>query len=228
MKNYKVILRFVLIFSVTYIILLLPQTGADIQYEKFFRKLGNQLFGTIGTEGVLMIREESGDGYDTRIYLSAKKLLQKNNDYQSEIFPINARRIGFISTAFFFSLVLATPLSWKRKLFAMLIGLSLVTLYAMLKLRVLILHFYTLTKTTGLYQLPEQKKSIEFWSDYFARPNTPVYYYVLVVWLAVCFNKQDFQKLNGTFVKLTTKQPAQQQTAKQTLSSIKSSSKKKK
>ena len=87
----------------------------------------------------------------------------------------------------------------------------------MLKLRVLILHFYTLTKTTGLYQTPDEKKTIEFWSDYFARPNTPVYYFIIIVWLAVCFGKKDFQKLNGTFVKLTAKQ--------QPLKPIRSSSK---
>ena len=206
MKNFKIILRFVIIFSVTYIVLLLPEFGCDKKYEVFFRNVGNKLYGNFGKEGVLMIREESGEGYDTRIYLSAKSLLQKNNDYKSELFPINARRIGFISTAFMFSLIVATPLLWKRKLFAMLMGLFLVTVYAMLKLRVLILHFYTLTKTTGLYQAPDEKKTIEFWSDFFARPNTPVYYFVLIVWLAVCFSKSDFQKLNGTFVKLTAKQ----------------------
>ncbi len=205
MKNFLIIIKFLLIFSITYVVLLLPQTGIDRKYENFFRNIGNKLFGNFGKEGVLMLKEEYGEGYDTRIYLSKKSLLQKNNDYKAEIFPINSRRIGYISTAFLFALILATPLALKRKLVAMIIGLFLITLYAMLKLRVLILHFYTLTKTTGLYQLPDEKKSIEFWSDFFARPNTPVYYVVIIVWIAVSFSKKDFQKLNGSLMQLTTK-----------------------
>lgn len=208
MKNFKIIARFIVIFSITYIVLLLPQSGIDRKYENFFRNMGNKLFGNFGKEGVLMLKEEYGEGYDTRIYLSKKSLLDKNNDYKAEIFPINSRRIGYISTAFLFALIVATRLTWKRKLFAIIIGLALVTAYAMLKLRVLILHFYTLTKTTGLYQSPDEKKSIEFWSDFFARPNTPVYYFVIIVWIAVSFSKKDFQKLNGSLVKMTVKQPA--------------------
>ena len=205
MKNFLIIVRFLLIFSITYIVLLLPQTGIDRKYENFFRNMGNKLYGNFGKEGVLMLKEEYGVGYDTRIYLSKKSLLQKNNDYKAEIFPINSRRIGYLSTAFLFALIVATPLTPKRKLFAMIIGLLLVTAYAMLKLKVLILHFYTLTKTTGLYQSPDEIKSIEFWSDHFARPNTPVYYFVIIVWIAVSFNKKDFQKLNGSLMQLTTK-----------------------
>ena len=52
---------------------------------------------------------------------------------------------------------------------------------------------------------PDEKKSIEFWSDFFARPNTPVYYFVIIVWIAVSFSKKDFQKLNGSLLHLTTK-----------------------
>lgn len=227
MKNSSVILRFVIIFSITYIVLLLPQSGIDKRYEKFFCKIGNALYGNFGKEGVLFIKEESGKGYDTRIYLSKKSLLQKDNDYKAEIFPINARRIGLISTAFFFSLVVATSLTWKRKFFAMIVGLFLVTAYAMIKLRILILHFYTLTKATGLYQTPEEKKSIEFWSDVFARPNTPVYYFVIIVWIALCFSKKDFQKLTGTFSTIVSKQPVKQVPAKANEASGKTISKKK-
>ena len=84
MKNIKVIVRFLLIFLITYIVLLLPESGCDRRYEAFFRSIGNKLYGNFGEEGVLMIKEERGEGYDTRIYLSAKSLLQKNNDYKCD------------------------------------------------------------------------------------------------------------------------------------------------
>lgn len=198
----------------TYLFLLSPQTGIDIRYEEFFRSLGNKLYGTFGKEGVLMFMDERGVEYDTRLYLSKKTLLQKNGNYKSEIFPINTRRIGFVSTAFLISLIIATPLTWKRKFIALLLGFILITAYAMVKMRVLILHFYTLAKKTALYQSPEEIKSIEFWSDTFARPNTPVYYYVIIVWLAVCFGKKDWEKLNGTFAKITSKQSISRSYAK--------------
>ena len=197
MSNLKIVLKFTLLFTVIYIFLLLPQTKIDLKYEKFFRSIGAVLFEHFGEEGIVFFKEEHGKGFDTKLFLSKKSMREKNGDYQSTIFPINARRIGWISTAFFISLVFATPVQWKRKIIAMLAGFILVTAYAMIKLRILILHFYTLSKTIGLYRDPEQVKRIEFWSEFFARPNTPVYYFVIIVWLAVCFNKNDWMRLHG-------------------------------
>ena len=121
MKNLKIIARFFVVFLVTYLLLLARQTGLDIKYEQFFRSLGNSLYGNFGKEGVLMFRDERGEKFDTRLYLSKKSLLQKDNNYKAEIFPLNTRQIGYVSTAFLISLIIATPLTWKRKIFALVI-----------------------------------------------------------------------------------------------------------
>lgn len=210
MKNNKVILRFLIFFSIVYTILLFPQTGVNKMYNKLYYKIGNTMFGNIGDEAVIHLKEDISKKFDTKIYLTKKSLLNKNNVYDAKVSLYNIRRGGYIPTVFFLALLIATPLSWKRKTMALLSGIALVMSFAMMKLYIMILHCYVDTPYLGLYQLPGEKKSIEFWADVFARPNTQFYYFVILVWVAVSFGKKDFQKLTGDFVKLSSKQPHKQ------------------
>ena len=205
MKNFKAVLRFVGIFTFTYIFFLLPQVGFDRKYEKIFRSLGNNIYNGKNQEEVIFLKEVQTKEYDTKLYLSKKSLRDKNDDYKGTIFPMKVRRIGFIATAFLISLIIATPLSWKRKFLALLFGTIGMLFFAMIKLRVIMLHFYAESKWVGLHQAPEEVKRIEFWNEIFGRSNTNSYYVAIILWFILCFGKKEWQKLNGTFSNLGVK-----------------------
>lgn len=205
MKNFKAIFRFVSIFAITYIFFLLPQIGFDRKYEEIFRKLGNDIYNGKNQEEVIFLKEVQTKEYDTKLYLSKKSLRDKNNDYKGTIFPMKVRRIGFIATSFLISLIIATPLTWRRKFLALLFGIIGMLFFAMIKLRVIMLHFYTQSKWVGLHQEPEEVKRIEFWNEIFGRSNTNSYYVAIILWFILCFGKSEWQKLNGTFSTLVAK-----------------------
>lgn len=202
MINLKTIVRFLAIFTFSYIFFLLPQTGIDRKYEKVFRKMGNSIFNGKNQDEVIFLKEEQSVEYDTKLHLSNKNLKDKNNNYKGTIFPMKSRRIGFIATAFLISLIIATPLSWKRKFLALILGIVGMLFFAMIKLRIIMLHFYTESKIIGLHQNPEEVKRIEFWNDIFGRSNTNSYYVAILLWIILCFGKKEWQKLNGNFTHL--------------------------
>jgi hypothetical protein len=108
-------------------------------------------------------------------------------------------RIGYLITAFFVALTLATPISWKRKSIAVVVGIVIVTAFVMLKMYIIILNSYTLVDWFGLYQEPAEKARIQFWYEHFAASATYGYSFVVVVWLALVIRKKDLKLLNASF-----------------------------
>ncbi len=99
-------------------------------------------------------------------------------------FGVDTYITGFLHTVFFLSLVVATPLMWKRKIFALSLGFVLITCFVMLKIRVLILHGYDVSSGAGLDDAPAHE-SYSFWYNYFVKPMTPGYYFAIILWLIV-------------------------------------------
>lgn len=105
-------------------------------------------------------------------------------------------RIGYLITAFFAALVIATPVSWKRKLVALILGLVLVTAFVMLKLYVIILQAFTQVDWFGLFQEPSATQNIHFWYENFAAPASYGYSFVVIVWLAFGIGAREWKQLN--------------------------------
>jgi hypothetical protein len=206
MIGYKNISRFSLFFIVTYIVLLFPE-GVGKVYNRILRNASNQVFNSKGNEEVVFFAE--GDGgdksYDTRLHLSSSAFRLKNNDYKSVIYQLKFRRIGFVATAFLLALIVATPIGWKRKFIALALGFFLMLIFILIKLRVMILYTYSITQSIPLHKDPGEMERLKFWDEIFANLNTNGYYFAVLVWLLLCFRRNDWQKLNGELFKLNEK-----------------------
>ncbi|MCX6291292.1 MAG: hypothetical protein NT126_05960 [Bacteroidetes bacterium] len=200
MIHYKPLLKFLAIFAAVYIFFLLPQTGIDRAYEKFIRTSVNQVFNRLTDKEVIFLEDEQRKDHDTKLYLSNKSLRVNGNDFKGAVYPLKLRRIGFIATAFLIALILATPTSKRRKFFALFFGYLWMTVFVMVKLRIIILHHYTISNWVGLHLDAGEIKKIEFWNEIFARSNTNSYYFALIVWLAVSFSKTQWLTLTGKFI----------------------------
>jgi hypothetical protein len=196
--NYKNISGFFSIFLITYIILLLP-AGPGKAYGNFLRNIANKTLNGINKDELILLKENSSKekAGDTRLYLSNKALKVSDTDYTTAIYPLKLKRIGFIATAFLISLIIAAPVSWRRKLTALLIGFSIMTIFVLIKLRIIILHTYAISQSIGLHQDPEEIKRITFWDEIFGTLNTNGYYMAILIWLVVTFRKNDWQRLHG-------------------------------
>jgi hypothetical protein len=198
-KTRKVILS-VLIFIVVYTLLLLPQINVNRAYAELFCKLGNYLFRDFPRGGFVKLSTQSDRGKnDIALFLSRadwikeRKLSGVTTDKASD-------RIGYLITAFFVAITLATPVSWKRKLIALVLGLILITAFVMLKLYIIILQSYTLVDWFGLYQEAAEKERIQFWYSHFAAPATYGYSFAMIVWLALNIGPKEWRQMNKLIV----------------------------
>src|SRR5271154_6985099 len=111
--------RFFFLFLITYVILFIPAAGMDKVYESFFRFTGNKLYSHFGDGGVVILQPQHTKDFDSRIFIS-KDSLREGNSYHGETYNLSAYLMGFLPTIFFLALLVATPLSWKRKSAALL------------------------------------------------------------------------------------------------------------
>lgn len=185
------------IFIVAYTLLLLPHINLNRVYAEYFCKLGNRLYETTPQGGFVRLSTQTDQGKnDIALFISRSDWI---TDGQLMGVTTNkaSDRIGYLITAFFLALTLATPLNWKRKMFALGLGFILMTAFVMLKLYIIILHSYTLVDWLGLYQEAAEKERIQFWYNQFAAPATYGYSFVVIVWLAVSIGRKEWMLLNN-------------------------------
>ncbi len=189
------------VFIVLYTLLLLPQLKINRLYAEYFCSVGNFLFEDFPRGGFVNLKTQTEKGgNDIALFLSRADWMEG-----TKIKGVTANkasdRIGYLITAFFVALTLATPISWKRKLIAVVVGIVIVTTFVMLKMYIIILNSYTLVDWFGLYQEPTEKARIQFWYEHFAASATYGYSFVVVVWLALVLRKKDWKLLIASFRK---------------------------
>jgi hypothetical protein len=199
--NIKVVARILAIFIITYTLQLLPQTGMDRKYAEFYCSFGNKLFKHFGNEGYVELNTQEGKN-NISLFISKYSTLD-NGKLKGQYFNISSNMLAYYYVAFLISLILATPLTWKRKIFAFTVGLIIITVFVMLKLWVNIYFYFASTAWIGLYQDAGTKESINFWHQYFAGPMTLGYSVVVIVWLGLCIGKKEWKKLNGVLMEIT-------------------------
>jgi hypothetical protein len=194
-KTKKIILS-VVIFVGVYTLLILPQLNVNRIYAEFLAETGTLVFKKFPNGGYVNLKTQTGKGKnDLALFISRADWMEG-----TKITGVTANkasdRIGYLITAFFLALALATPLPWKRKLILVFGGFILVTLFVLLKLYIIILYSYTQVDWFQLYQEPAQKERIGFWYSHFAAPATYGYSFVIIVWLALCIGRKQWNQLN--------------------------------
>lgn len=186
-----------LIFLASYTILLLPQINLNRVYAEYFCKLGNRLYKDFPRGGFVRLSTQSDKGKnDISLFISKSEWIE-NGQLMGVSTNKASDRIGYLISAFFVALTLATPVSWKRKSVALLLGLAIITAFVMLKLYIIILEAYTHVEWFGLFQEPAEKERIRFWYGNFAAPATYGYSFVLIVWLAMSIGKKEWRHITG-------------------------------
>jgi hypothetical protein len=183
-------------FIAVYLLLLLPQVNMNGIYAEQFCKLGNYLYEDFPHGGYVRLTTQTDKGKnDVSLFLSKASWIE-NGKLTGVSTNKASDRIGYLITAFFLALVIATPVTWKRKLVALSVGLVLVTAFVMLKLYIIILQAYTQVDWFGLFQEPSAMQSIQFWYENFAAPASYGYSFVVIVWLASCIGGRQWKQLN--------------------------------
>ena len=192
----KTIIRSLIIFMVAYTVLIIPGNKIDRMYGTAICHLGNYLYQDFSRGGYVRLSPQDDQGKnDISLFLSRSdwkkdgKLIGVTTDKASDL-------IGYLITAFFVALTLATPVHWKRKSTSLILGLMIITAYVMLKLRMIILYSYTQLPWLDLYQDEATKDTISWWYHHFAAPATQGYAIVVIVWMALSMGRKEWHQIN--------------------------------
>ncbi|MEM7102513.1 MAG: hypothetical protein AAF502_05210 [Bacteroidota bacterium] len=201
----KSILKFFGLFLAVYIALMVfsSLTGIHHAYRSVFANYCTSWYNTFGNSEILFQFESKPkvghDALDLGIYFVNHEMLAaaKEDAKRKGIKEYSARRaewglnswlFGFLPSLFLTSLILVSPISWRRKGIAFIVGLIVFHFYLTLRLHLefseqISLHDWLSTKSGegGFTKFVKRFLYIEF-----------NYIMAFLVWIAVTFRKADF------------------------------------
>lgn len=180
---------------------IVPNSGLDKWYSKQYTKIGNKLYGDYkGKAKVEIKEEEKGKIILTKIMSKsqiAKATADARRKRQTAIqvnhaqFQNNLWLEAWIPMMLILSLILATPIPFKRRLLSLLLGLAAVTIFIAFKYWV---RFVVDINRHGWLEMGTQG---DFMKNIFVQINTylgftgPSLFVILLLWALVTFRKGD-------------------------------------
>jgi len=199
----KPIVVFIFTFGVVYVLLILPWPGLNEAYAKFFRASGELIPGSFVPGGVVELKpfHEAGETiFTTKLILTNRQMLEAAQQTGSMVAirqsKISSRDFGYLPTALFIALILATPVTRARRGWALLWGLILTNGFIAFKLALEIL--WQFNENTQL----EVMVLSRFWHDalfhvyqfIFLNLETTIVVPVFI-WIVVTFRRDDWMML---------------------------------
>ncbi len=189
-------LRFVLVYT----IFLLPWLGLSSGFATVYRDVGEWLFQSAGAPdyAVRFQADESSAGTDTRLILINVTLDNLNQAIPPQkMGGLSSRSGGYTQLTFFIALVLAAPITWRRRGLALLIGGSVLLIFIWLKLLLtgkLILSMYQPMHLISISPLMSQFLTT---FKYIFVENVGINFVIpLVLAVILCVNGDDWQRFS--------------------------------
>jgi hypothetical protein len=147
MPSLRVIGRFFFRLVLFYVLLMAPWPGLKDAYGGLFRAGGEFVFGSFGSHGRVRFLPRSPSDWT-----SDTQLIAANRKTGGEaVLHISSRHLGYVPTAFLAALVLATPISWSRRGWALLWGILLVSAFLVFVLTFLVLYAFSFDHSSALF-----------------------------------------------------------------------------
>jgi hypothetical protein len=193
MLRSKTLLLFLLKALLIYGLLSAPLTIYDKAYGQFFRKVAEVFFSKFRENGFVKFREWKTPA-TTHVNIGSYALVRPDGTSKTVTNDINTRYLGYIPTVLLIALVIASPVSWRRKLIALPIGLVLVTLLVIFKEWISLLYLCDQNPWLNLTSYTETgKKLLSFIYRFISVSSSSVLYFVVAIWLMVTFRVEDFK-----------------------------------
>jgi hypothetical protein len=150
MLSPKRVARFCLLAVIYYGLLVIPWPGAWETYRSGYIAVATHLFGQWSLDGQTrfdpLIKKERTREHDVRA------ILAKRGAENTAVVRFSTIRWGYLSTALTMALILATPIPWKRRLWALLWGLLLVNAFVIGRLFIMLLYCVSSIQDVQLYE----------------------------------------------------------------------------
>jgi len=192
--THRSLVRFVWRFALIFVLLIIPWPGWNKTYDHYFRALGELAFSRDDNKRLVRFTappEQPGHPeLTTQMTLGNRDLMGANGTGLGEVVDLDTRSIGWVPTALTASLILATPIRWRRKAWAMFWGLLLVHGFILFSLQMWI---WNEEPELSLLTLSPLAKQIVDDTQYLLITQLGASFSVpVLIWLLVSFRREDF------------------------------------
>jgi len=121
--------------------------------------------------------------------MANRDLLDHESRGRTFTLAVDAWQMGWVPTAFFLSLTLATPIPWRRRLWAVFWGLLWIHVFILLTLGIFIWNESTRLSLVTL--TPFWKEMADRLEELALAPVGPSFFAAALIWILVTFRRQD-------------------------------------
>ena len=181
---------FFLRLLVIFVVLIVLWPGLKKAYGSFFQAGGNVLFTRFGSEGRVHfgpLTPVAPDG-DTEVTLRNRRT-QADSTY-----VVDSRTLGYKPTVFMLALILATPIPWPRRLWAVLWGFLLINVYVALRVGVFLLTVFSGNDNLALFSPGPTARSVLDYLYWILVGSFAGLLLPLPIWVVVSFRRRDWER----------------------------------
>lgn len=178
-----------------YVILLVSEPLLGRPYRAVFRVCANSVFSSFGSSGRVFFEPLTPPtaSKDTEIVLANKAKPGPRGRLS-----ISARLIGYVPLAFLYGLILATPIAWSRRLWALVWGAVLAGGFVAFKLTLELLNAFSDGNVIAIFSFSTfWKTALIIVRKVMIMSPVTAYIVPIFIWMLVCFRKNDFAKFLG-------------------------------
>ena len=155
-------------------------------YAAYFRVGGNQLFRSFGAHGLVYFKPPSKEyaGWDTPV-----RLVNRQNSRYSDL-GFQARYAGYLPTTVLMALVLASPVAWSRRGWALVWGMLLVN--GFVAARMAIAFIYGFRKVDLFVFSPFWNRAVDIAYQAVSFSTVTSCVVPALIWILVTFRRSDW------------------------------------
>lgn len=190
-------------FLIVFVLLMAPWPGLHEAYAACLRITGGQLFKTFGSDGrvhffpsATLPAGEVPPGYeiprasrgsDIHVRLSSLRAPGRIS-----LLHLNSRIFGYLRTAFVIALILATPIPWRRRWWALVWGSLIVSGLILLQFALALFYAFGLDGPVAQFSLsPFSRSVVSHLYQFFVVGVAGTYILPLPIWVLVTFRRED-------------------------------------
>ncbi len=192
MPSRKAILLSVGLAMVLYVLLVIRWPGVREGYRWFFAETTEIVYGKFGASGVVSCKPAVGQGEADLDVMLGKRI--KGRIGEAPV-AIDTGRTGYVPNAVLITLVLASPISWKRKWRALLLGWILVNIFVIFRTGTMLLYWFISPGPIRLYEFsPLGQRIVAASYEFFFFGPACTCIVPALIWALVTFRTTDFER----------------------------------
>lgn len=198
MRPPRHLVRFLLGLAVVYGLLLVPWPGLRSGYCTWLCGLARTVFSH--EHGRLLVRFEPdppGPGHplDTRITVADRARIAADGTVPARVLGLDSWGFGWVPTALLVALIVATPVPWRRRAWALAGGLIAIHGFLVAVIGVYVLNNADAAGTPSTTTAPFWKAILDGLEETFVTQMGPGFAVAVVIWVLVTFRREDWPLL---------------------------------